>query len=330
MEQSITQKEREKSGAAAKPKITLLLAEPRGFCAGVARAVNIVEAALEKYGAPVYVRHQIVHNQAVVEKLAARGAIFVESLDEIPAGANKVIFSAHGVPPAIIAQAKQRGFVALDATCPLVSKVHTEVKRHQERGRHIFLIGHRNHPEIIGTIGHIGTEGWSLIETLSDAKNVAAPKNETAYATQTTLSVSETAEIISVLKERFPNIAAPNGADICYATTNRQKAVREIAPLCDEFFILGADNSSNAKRLVETALAAGAKKACLIAHCGDINWNTDEEQTNKTWGLSAGASTPDFLVQQTIDAIKQHFQLEVKTFSVAKENVVFRMPAELR
>lgn len=319
--------------AQTKPNITLMLASPRGFCAGVARAVAIVEAALEKYGAPVFVRHQIVHNQAVVKKLEAQGAVFVESLDEIPTGDDKphVIFSAHGVAPEVIKEARARGFEILDATCPLVSKVHAEVRRHKEQGRHIFLIGHRYHPEIIGTIGHIGKEGWTLIETRQDAKTAtppAAANLKTAYATQTTLSVSETAEITAILKERFPDIKTPNGEDICYATTNRQNAVREIAPLVDRFFILGADNSSNAKRLVETASAAGAKQAQLIASSQDIDWH--DYTPNSVWGLSAGASTPDFLVEETIAAMKHHFNLELKTLPSIKENVVFRMPAELR
>ncbi len=327
-----------------KPKMTLLLASPRGFCAGVARAVNIVEAALAKWGAPIFVRHQIVHNQAVVSRLAKLGAVFVESLDEVPDdvsnklsdGGHRVIFSAHGVPPSIIAEAKARGFFVLDATCPLVSKVHAEVKRHQAQGRHVFLIGHRAHPEIIGTIGHLKKDGWSLIETIDDAKNISLPANvkTTAYATQTTLSVSETADIIAVLKSRFPTIATPNGADICYATTNRQQAVKELAPFCDSFFILGADNSSNAKRLVETARKFGAKHSCLIASAADIDWQAaikcKSGKPHRVWGLSAGASTPDFLVKTFIEEARARFTLEMKTPSSIEENVVFRMPAELR
>jgi 4-hydroxy-3-methylbut-2-enyl diphosphate reductase len=309
-----------------------MLASPRGFCAGVARAVNIVEAALVKYGAPVFVRHEIVHNQAVVKRLEAEGAVFVESLDDIPMWEQgkkpNVIFSAHGVAPAVIEKARALGFETLDATCPLVSKVHAEVRRHKEQGRHIFLIGHRNHPEIIGTIGHIGKEGWTLIETLAEAKAATSPNAKTAYATQTTLSVSETAEIIAALKKRFSDIATPNGEDICYATTNRQNAVREIAPSVDRFFILGAENSSNAKRLVETAQEAGAKQAQLIARADDIDW--DNHTPNSTWGLSAGASTPAFLVEETIEAMRHHFDLALKTLPSVEENIVFRMPAGLR
>lgn len=317
-------------------KLTLMLASPRGFCAGVARAVSIVEEALSQYGAPVFVRHQIVHNQAVVQRLEKMGAVFVENLDEIPVTGSEdthVIFSAHGVAPDIITKAKARGFQVLDATCPLVSKVHSEVRRHKEQGRHIFLIGHRNHPEMIGTIGHIGAEGWNLIETVADAKAVEVPAQKTAYATQTTLSVTDTAKIIDALKARFPDIAPPNGEDICYATTNRQNAVCEIAPLVDKFFILGAENSSNAKRLVETARASGAKHAALIGSANDINWlalSDGDTEAGEVWGLSAGASTPDFLVTQVIETLQNRFTLTIKTLPSVQEKIVFKLPAELR
>lgn len=312
-----------------KPRLQLLLASPRGFCAGVLRAVQIVEQALEKYGKPVYVRHEIVHNRAVVKRLADMGAVFVEELDQIPGGNQKVIFSAHGVAPDVISKAKSMGFFVIDATCPLVSKIHAEVRRYKKNGQHVFLIGHRNHPEIIGTIGHIGSDGWSLIEKLEDVEKIKAPIGKTAYATQTTLSVNETKEIIAALKKRFVDIASPNSEDICYATTNRQNVVRDIAPQCDLFLILGADNSSNAKRLVETAELYGAKKAELINNQNDINW--DRFNKNEfVLGLSAGASTPSFLVDEVVAAFKKRFEVCVKNCGDVKENVVFKIPEALR
>ncbi len=313
-------------------QLQLLLARPRGFCAGVDRAVRIVQEALAKYGAPVYVRHEIVHNAHVVKQLAEAGAIFVETLSEIPQDQNiRVIFSAHGVAPAIVAEAQARGFHVLDATCPLVSKVHKEVQRHVRAGRHVFLIGHHGHPEMIGTIGHIGGHidgDYTLIETIEDVHKLTLPRTaKTAYATQTTLSVSETAEIIQALKARFDDIAQPNGEDICYATTNRQSAVAAIAEQCDLFLILGAENSSNAQRLVETAQKYRAKKAQLIQDAGQISW--DEITVHHTIGLSAGASTPEFLVQNVIKEMRARFPVRLVESDAPDENITFKSLAEL-
>ena len=313
-------------------RLQIRLAKPRGFCAGVDRAVRIVEEALAKYGAPVYVRHEIVHNAHVVKRLAAAGAVFVERLREIPQSENiRVIFSAHGVAPAIVDEAKARGFHVLDATCPLVSKVHKEVQRHVRAGRHIFLIGHHGHPEMIGTIGHIGGHidgAYTLIETIEDVHKLTLPRTaKTAYATQTTLSVSETAQIIQALKARFDDIAQPNGEDICYATTNRQSAVAAIAEQCDLFLILGAENSSNARRLVETALKHGAKKAELIQDAEQINW--DEIAVHHVIGLSAGASTPEFLVRDAIKEMRARFPVELVESDAPDETIIFKSPAEL-
>ena len=310
--------------------MVLLLAEPRGFCAGVARAVLIVEAALEKWGAPIYVRHEIVHNEAVVESLKDKGAIFVEELDDIPTQKKeRVIFSAHGVAPDIIHQARQKGFEVIDATCPLVLKVHAEVIAHQKAGRHVFLIGHKNHPEMIGTIGHIIDKGATLIETKQDALKASLPKADMAcaFATQTTLSVFETTHIIAILKERFPQIISPPSADICYATTNRQKAVAQIAPQCDMMLILGSDNSSNAQRLVETANIYGAKEARLIPSLKALH-KRDFVDKRKI-GLSAGASTPESLVKNVIAFLDEAFDLKRQIISIGKEDVVFKIPKAL-
>ncbi len=291
--------------------------------------MRIVEEALKRYGAPIYVRHEIVHNAHVVKRLADMGAIFVETLSEIPKNKNiRVIFSAHGVAPDIVAQAKARGFHVLDATCPLVSKVHAEVRRHVEAGRHIFLIGHHGHPEMIGTIGHIHDGDYTLIETIEDARKTNLPRQtKTAYATQTTLSISETAAIIKELKTRFDNIAQPHGEDICYATTNRQNAVAALAAQCDLFFILGADNSSNARRLVETAQQHGARDAKLISDATQINWR-DISPHHKI-GLSAGASTPEFLVQEVIKEMRARFHVKLTESDAPDENIMFKSPVEL-
>ena len=310
-------------------KLLVLLARPRGFCAGVDRAVRIVEQALQLYGAPVYVRHEIVHNAHVVKRLAAMGAVFVEELSEMPQDQNiHVIFSAHGVAPDVIADAKARGFHVLDATCPLVSKVHAEVGRHVRAGRHIFLIGHQGHPEMVGTIGHIKNDAYTLIETIDDARKISLPRHtKAAYATQTTLSVRETAEIIKELQARFDDLAQPNGEDICYATTNRQNAAAEIAARCDLFFVLGADNSSNARRLVETAQAHGARQAQLIGDAAQINW--ESITLDHIIGLSAGASTPEFLVQDVIAAMRARFPVELVESNAPDENIIFKSLAEL-
>ena len=268
----------------------LTIAAPRGFCAGVDRAVRIVEVALEKYGAPVFVRHEIVHNKTVVNGLAAKGAIFVDELDEVPPDA-PVVFSAHGVARAIVDEAERRNMIAVDATCPLVTKVHIEARRHAENKRHILLIGHAGHPEIEGTMGQVNANEVTLVETVEDARTVTPPKGaKLAFATQTTLSIDDTAEIISILQFRFPQISGPRGEDICYATTNRQKAVKDIAAGVDLMLVIGAENSSNSKRLVEVAKLAGARTSVLIADKDAIDWQLVEEAQHI--GLSAGASAP--------------------------------------
>src|SRR6195256_2807987 len=279
-----------------KPPLTLLLAAPRGFCAGVDRAIRIVELAIEKYGAPVYVRHEIVHNRFVVERLEKIGAIFIEELDEIPDG-SKVIFSAHGVAKTVTAEAQRRQLFYLDATCPLVSKVHVEAERHSAAGRSIILVGHAGHPEVIGTMGQLPVGSVILVETLADAEHFVPPAGTPlAYITQTTLSVDDTAEIVSVLKRRFPDIAGPHKEDICYATTNRQDAIKRVAPQADLVLVIGSANSSNSRRLVEVASKAGAKRARLIENAGEIDW-ADLAGVNVV-ALSAGASAPEVLVAE--------------------------------
>ena len=311
----------------AKPPLTLLLASPRGFCAGVDRAIQIVELAIEKYGPPVYVRHEIVHNRYVVEELERKGAIFVEELDEVPAGA-KVIFSAHGVPKSVPAEAQSRELFYLDATCPLVSKVHVEAERLHNRGLQILLIGHAGHPEVIGTMGQLPEGAVSLIETLADAETIApADPDKLAFVTQTTLSVDDTAEIVATLRRRFPAIAGPRKEDICYATTNRQEAVKSIAPHVDAMLVIGAPNSSNSMRLVEVAERAGCPYAALVQRADDIDWAA--LGTPATVGLTAGASAPEVLVEEVIDAFRQHFSVTVETTSVRRESVQFKLPRAL-
>ncbi|MEP2830002.1 4-hydroxy-3-methylbut-2-enyl diphosphate reductase [Parvibaculum sp.] len=311
----------------AKPPLTLLLASPRGFCAGVDRAIQIVELAIEKYGPPVYVRHEIVHNRYVVEELERKGAIFVEELDEVPAGA-KVIFSAHGVPKSVPEEAQSRELFFLDATCPLVSKVHVEAERLHERGLEILLIGHAGHPEVIGTMGQLPDGAVSLIETVADAEALQPRDPEKiAFVTQTTLSVDDTAEIVAVLRRRFPSIAGPHKEDICYATTNRQEAVKSIAPKADAMLVIGAPNSSNSMRLVEVAERAGCAYAALVQRASDIDWAA--LGTPKTLGLTAGASAPEILVEEVIDAFRQHFSVTVEMTSVRRESVQFKLPRAL-
>ena len=311
-----------------KAPLTLYLAAPRGFCAGVDRAIKIVELALEKWGAPVFVRHEIVHNKFVVDDLKAKGAVFVEELDECPDD-RPVIFSAHGVPKSVPAEAKRREMVYLDATCPLVSKVHIEAQRHFDNGREILLIGHKGHPEVIGTMGQLPDGSITLIETEADAeKYQAADPEKIAIATQTTLSVDDTAGIINVLKRRFPNMTLPYKEDICYATTNRQAAIKAIAPRCDLLLVIGGNNSSNSLRLVEVGRQAGAKKAYLIADADKIDW--DKIKSAKTVGLSAGASAPEYLTDGVIAALKARFTVSVENVEVIEENVVFRLPRLLR
>lgn len=309
--------------------ITILLAAPRGFCAGVDRAIKIVELALAKFGAPVYVRHEIVHNRYVVDELREKGAIFVEELDEIPITDQPVIFSAHGVAKAVPQAAKGRNLFVIDATCPLVFKVHFEAVRHHEQGLEVLLIGHAGHPEVIGTMGQLPPGAVHLIETAADARSFT-PRDATrlAYVTQTTLSVDDTAEISGVLRSRFPGIVHPPKEDICYATTNRQIAVKEIAGRCDILFVVGASNSSNSMRLVEVAERAGCKKAMLVQRATDIPW--DEISDGATVGLTAGASAPEVLVNEVISALRQRFDATLETVTTAQENVAFNIPRALR
>ena len=307
---------------------TLLIAAPRGFCAGVDRAIQIVEKSIERYGAPVYVRHEIVHNQHVVSRLEKLGAIFVEELDECPDD-RPVVFSAHGVPKSVPAAAQARDMEFVDATCPLVSKVHIEAEKHHRNGHHILLIGHKGHPEVIGTMGQIPGGAMTLIETDKDALafETDAPDN-LALVTQTTLSVDDTKAMIDILTTRFPNIALPYKEDICYATTNRQAAVKAIAKDCDLFLVLGSPTSSNSKRLVEVAAKAGAKAASLVNGPNSLDWAVIE--TSPIIGLSAGASAPEHLVQGVIAALRSRYDLTVKEVETTQENVVFQLPRVLR
>nr|WP_298682087.1 4-hydroxy-3-methylbut-2-enyl diphosphate reductase [uncultured Dongia sp.] len=311
----------------SKSKLTVYLAAPRGFCAGVDRAIQIVERALERYGAPVYVRHEIVHNRHVVEALEKKGAVFVEELDEIP-GQFPVVFSAHGVPKAIPAEAERRELMYLDATCPLVSKVHREAEGHNAAGQHIILIGHAGHPEVIGTIGQLPEGAVSLVETAEDAEKIVV-KNPLAlaYITQTTLSIDDTIGIISVLKRRFPSIHGPRKEDICYATTNRQQAVKAIAEKCDLMLVIGAPNSSNSRRLVEVALVAGCANAYLVQKAAEIDWAWFDGI--KTVGITAGASAPEILVQEVIGAVRDRFDIITDEVSVTTETTHFKLPRAL-
>ncbi|MFD2204336.1 4-hydroxy-3-methylbut-2-enyl diphosphate reductase [Kiloniella antarctica] len=310
-----------------KPSLTILLASPRGFCAGVDRAIEIVERALIKHGAPVYVRHEIVHNRFVVENLEQKGAIFVQELDEVPEGL-PVIFSAHGVPKSVPAAAQARELLYFDATCPLVSKVHREAERHEKDGRQVILIGHEGHPEVIGTMGQIDEGSIVLVETEQDAEQleVSDPDN-LAYVTQTTLSVDDTASIVKVLMRRFPNMSEPKKEDICYATTNRQEAVKAIAKRCEALLVIGAPNSSNSKRLVEVAFKQGCDKSALVQRAVDIKW--EQLVGVKTLGITAGASAPEVLVEEVIEACKDHFDVTIEEINIRDENVVFRVPKAL-
>ncbi len=308
------------------PNMKIYLASPRGFCAGVDRAIKIVELAINKFGPPVYVRHEIVHNRYVVEGLENKGAIFVDELDEVPEGL-PVVFSAHGVPKSVPAEAEAREMVFLDATCPLVSKVHREVERHFGRNRHILMIGHAGHPEVIGTMGQVDSGSMTLIETVTDAETFTAQNDqELAFVTQTTLSVDDTAEIVATLVKRFPSIAGPKKEDICYATTNRQAAMKVIARQADRVIVIGAPNSSNSRRLVEVAEKNGAK-AMLVRRATDLNW--DWIGNVKAIAITAGASAPEVLVEEVIDAIKERFTATVELVETAQENVVFKVPAML-
>jgi 4-hydroxy-3-methylbut-2-enyl diphosphate reductase len=312
-----------------RPPLTIYLAAPRGFCAGVDRAIQIVELALAKYGAPVYVRHEIVHNRYVVESLKAKGAIFVEELDEIPDTGAPVVFSAHGVPKAVPEAAQARNLFYLDATCPLVSKVHVEAEHQFATGREILLVGHAGHPEVIGTTGQLPEGAVHLIETVDDARGfIPRDPDKLAVITQTTLSVDDTKEIVNVLKERFPHMVTPRKDDICYATTNRQEAVKRIAPACERMIVVGSPNSSNSLRLVEVAERAGCPYAVLIQRASEIDWRMFGGISRL--GVTAGASAPEVLVDEIIDAFKARFQAKVETVTTAEESIAFKLPRELR
>jgi 4-hydroxy-3-methylbut-2-en-1-yl diphosphate reductase len=316
-----------KEPGTSKPFLTLLLASPRGFCAGVERAIRMVELALAKFGAPVYVRHEIVHNRYVVDRLKKLGAIFIDQLSEAPAGSH-VIFSAHGVSKSVTQEAQARHLVSLDATCPLVSKVHVEARNHFRAGREIVLIGHSGHPEVEGTLGQLPSGAITLVENVPDAA-AFQPRDpdRLAFITQTTLSVDDAAEIIALLRRRFPNIAGPRKEDICYATTNRQEALKRIAPESDCVLVVGAPNSSNSQRLVDVALRAGAKRATLIQSAAEIDWQS--LRGAHVVSLTAGASAPEKLVEDVISALRSHFDLDIRESAWVLEAVTFNVPRAL-
>jgi 4-hydroxy-3-methylbut-2-enyl diphosphate reductase len=317
------------TAAPAKPKLKVLLCSPRGFCAGVVRAIDSVERALAVYGPPVYVRHEIVHNRFVVESLRAKGAIFVEEISEIPDTQAPVIFSAHGVARSVPDEAARRNLFVLDATCPLVTKVHREAEIHHRRGREIVLVGHEGHPEVIGTMGQLPAGAVTLVETLADAA-AFVPRDplKLAYVTQTTLSVDDTAAIVGHLTARFPAIVGPHKEDICYATTNRQDAVKRVAPVVDAMIVVGAPNSSNSQRLKEVAERAGCKHAVLLQRASDIDWRGFDAITSL--GITAGASAPEVLVEEIIGAFAERYNVSVDTVSAAEEAVFFPLPRPLR
>jgi 4-hydroxy-3-methylbut-2-enyl diphosphate reductase len=309
-----------------RPPLRVLIAAPRGFCAGVDRAIQIVELALERFGAPIYVRHEIVHNRFVVERLRGLGAVFVDELDEVPDD-RPVVFSAHGVPKSVPAEARNRQLTYVDATCPLVSKVHRQAERLIEEGRHILFIGHAAHPEVIGTFGQVPVGAITLVETVEDASTITVPDEASlAFLTQTTLSVDDTAAIVDALKVRFPSIRAPRSEDICYATSNRQAAVKAIATECDRMLVIGAPNSSNSLRLAEVAERMGVP-ARLIERAGDIDWDWLGEP--KTVGLTAGASAPEVLVREVLDSLAERFEVTEETADHSPERMIFKLPREL-
>ena len=310
-----------------KRPLKILLAGPRGFCAGVDRAIKIVELALEKHGAPVYVRHEIVHNRYVVENLEAKGAVFVEELEEVPAEV-PVVFSAHGVAKSVFAEAEEREMYYLDATCPLVTKVHIDAARHRKEGKDLILIGHAGHPEVVGTMGQLRDGEMILVENAEQAETVDVPNPDNlAFVTQTTLSVDDTAKIVGILQRRFPNIEAPRKEDICYATTNRQSAVKELADKCDALIVLGAPNSSNSNRLAEVALTMGCPKSTLIQQAADLEEGWLDRVS--TLGITAGASAPEILVQELVDALSYQFNVSVEELNVINEDVTFSLPRAL-
>jgi len=313
------------------PALRVVLAGPRGFCAGVDRAIRVVEEALRRFGAPVYVRHEIVHNRTVVEQLEAKGAIFVEELDEVPAD-GQVVFSAHGVPKTVPAEAERRNLLYLDATCPLVSKVHREAERHYADGgpdsRHILMIGHAGHPEVVGTMGQLPAGAVTLVQSAEEARTVSPPDPERlAFITQTTLSVDDTAEIVSILRARFPGLEGPKREDICYATTNRQEAVKAIAPECDLVIVIGSPNSSNSQRLREVAERSGAPRALLVPTLRQLDWAALDGV--RTLGITAGASAPETLVQEIVTALAGRYALQIEERTVKQEDVIFKLPAPL-
>jgi len=312
-----------------KPPLRVFLCSPRGFCAGVVRAIDTVEQALARYGAPVYVRHEIVHNRYVVESLKQKGAIFVEGLSEIPDTAAPVIFSAHGVPKSIPAEAQRRNLFAIDATCPLVTKVHREAEIHYKRGRHIVLIGHAGHPEVVGTIGQLPPAAITLVESVDEVATFTPPDPDNlAYVTQTTLSVDDTAGIVAALKARFPNIHGPHKEDICYATTNRQEVVKKVAPMVDAMLVVGSPNSSNTQRLEEVAERAGCARAALVQRASEIDWSVFGSIASL--GVTAGASAPEVLVEEMIGAFAQRYAVTVETVTTADEDMFFPLPRVLR
>ena len=311
-----------------KNELKIYLASPRGFCAGVDRAIEIVKKSIDKFGSPVYVRHEIVHNKHVVESLKKIGAIFVEEISEIKDKSRPVIFSAHGVPKKVPKEAEELNMKYVDATCPLVSKVHREAENMHKNGYHIILIGHKGHPEVIGTMGQIPENGITLVETIEDVEKIVFKKDEKlAFITQTTLSVDDTKEMIECLKKRFPKINEPKKEDICYATTNRQAAVKKIAKLCDMFFVIGSRNSSNSKRLVEVASKAGCNQSELIHSESEIP--LDKIGKCKTIGISSGASAPEIIVQDFISKIKEKYEVQIEEVEIVKENVFFKIPGML-
>ncbi len=310
------------------PELTVYMAAPRGFCAGVDRAIKIVEMALEKWGEPVYVRHEIVHNKYVVDELKSKGAIFIKEVRDAPVD-RPIIFSAHGVPKSVPLEAKNRKMIYVDATCPLVSKVHIEADRHFENGLQIIMIGHEGHPETIGTMGQLPEGGVLLVESTKDVENlIVRDPSKLAYVTQTTLSIDDTAEVVEALKTRFPTIVGPHKEDICYATSNRQAAVKKIAPEVDALLVIGAPNSSNSQRLVDVAKKAGCENSQMVQRAAEINWNS--LMNIKSVGITAGASAPEILVNEVVDALKERFEIKTHLVETATESVNFKVPRILR
>ncbi len=317
------------AAVAAKPPLSILLCAPRGFCAGVVRAIDVVERALAIYGPPVYVRHEIVHNKYVVESLKRKGAVFVAELDEVPDGRAPVVFSAHGVAKTVPANAATRNLITVDATCPLVTKVHREAEIHHKRGRHVLLVGHSGHPEVVGTMGQLPKGSITLVEDIDQiAVLQPADPDNLAWVTQTTLSVDDTHHIVAALKAKFPNITGPHKDDICYATTNRQEAVKQVAPLVDALIVVGSSNSSNSQRLREVAERVGCPITRLMLRAEEIDWPAFEGL--RTLGLTAGASAPEVLVEEIIDAFAARYEVTVETISTTTEDMSFPLPRELR